>query len=274
MTTPAARKRAVLKTADGTAYRVAGKGAPIIFVHGVGLSHQVWGPQIEDFSRDHRVIAYDALGHGGSPLPAEGVRLDAYIEQLAKLFDDLDLAPATLVGHSMGALITIAFALAYPERCRHIVPMNAIFDRSPEHRARSQKTADLLAEGRAGEILEGTLSRWFAPADRSDPGRAAKIEQIRCWLTAADPLGYARAYRVFAEEGDAFVGHLGELPMPALFLTAEGDQNSTPEMSRRMSEAAPRGEVCIIPGERHMLPAIAPEKVNPVLRGFIDEAGR
>jgi pimeloyl-ACP methyl ester carboxylesterase len=246
----------------------------MVFVHGVGLCHQVWDPQIEEFSRDHQVIAYDTLGHGASPLPAESMRLDAYIGQLAKLFDDLGLAPATLVGHSMGALIIIGFALAYPERCRHIVPMNATFDRSPEHRMRSRKTAELLAQGRAGEILEGTLSRWFTPTDSSDPKRAAKIEQIRCWLAAADPLGYARAYRVFAEEGDAFVEHLGELPMPALFLTAEGDQNSTPEMSRRMSEAAPRGEVCIIPGERHMLPAIAPEKVNPVLRGFIDAAGR
>ena len=61
--------------------------------------------------------------------------------------------------------------------------------------------------------------------------------------------------------------------MPALFLTAEGDRNSTPEMSRRMSEAASRGEVCIIDGERHMLPMMAPEKVNPVLRGFFHETG-
>lgn len=271
--------QAAAKTPAGTAYADSGdrrgsdwgNGSPLVFIHGVGLRHQVWDPQVAAFSQDYRTIAYDTLGHGASPVPPEGTRLPAYIDQLTEVFTALALPPAILIGHSMGALIALGFALAHPERCRAIVPLNAVYDRKPEHKARSLKTADVLAEGRAGELLDGTLSRWFDAADNADPVRGARLAQVRDWLRAADPVGYARAYRVFAEDGDAFVGGLGQLQVPALFLTAAGDPNSTPAMSRKMASAAPHGEAVVVPGERHMLPAIAPEKVNPIIRRFIDD---
>jgi pimeloyl-ACP methyl ester carboxylesterase len=266
MTTPA-----VHKTPADTAYRVAGKGSPLILIHGVGLDSRVWAPQIADFSQDHRVIAYDTLGHGASRLPPQGARLPDYIDQLSALIKALDLPPAILIGHSMGALIALGHALAHPDSCRAVVALNAVYDRTAEHRARSLRTAELLAAGKAGALLDGTLARWFDDADRADPGRGACVAQIRNRLAAADPEGYARAYRVFAEDGDAFVGRLGQLRQPALFVTAEGDPNSTPAMSHAMAAAVPRGAAAIVSGERHMLPAIAPEKVDPLIRRFLGQ---
>jgi pimeloyl-ACP methyl ester carboxylesterase len=61
------------------------------------------------------VIVYDMLGHGDSALPAADVTLRDYADQLAGLLNHLGIA-ANVVGHSMGALVALEFALAHPER--------------------------------------------------------------------------------------------------------------------------------------------------------------
>lgn len=59
--------------------------------------------------------------------------------------------------------------------------------------------------------------------------------------------------------------------MPALFLTGEEDENSSPDMSRRMAAAAPQGRDVALPGQRHMMSLAAPGVVNDVLGRFLDE---
>ncbi len=88
----------------------------MVLVHGVGLRGDVWAPQVAAFSTSHRVIVYDTLGHGGSGLPPESAGLGVYVAQLEGLLDALGVACAVLIGHSMGALITTAFAIANPGR--------------------------------------------------------------------------------------------------------------------------------------------------------------
>ena len=59
-------------TKDGTTYKVVGNHSnALIFIHGVGIQSDVWQPQIEYFSKTYRVIVYDLLGHGESPVLLE-----------------------------------------------------------------------------------------------------------------------------------------------------------------------------------------------------------
>ena len=276
--------RPALRSPDDTAYSLDGPSArkaagaavdgapPLVFIHGVGMQRAVWAPQVAAFADSRQVVTYDTLGHGDSPMVPQGARLEPYYRQLLGLCDHLGLARIDLVGHSMGAVITIGFALAHPERVRRIVPMTGVYDRTPEHRARALATAELLAEKGPEAVIETTLGRWFSDPDRQDPARLQKLEQLRAWLLAVDRVGYARAYRTFAENGEAFVGRLGQLQPRALFMTAQFDPNSTPEMSRAMAEASPRGEALVIADERHMLPFVAPEKVNPPIEAFLSGA--
>jgi pimeloyl-ACP methyl ester carboxylesterase len=90
--------------------------------------------------------------------------------------------------------------------------------------------------------------------------------QVEGWLQAVDPVGYARAYRVFATSD---VGRLDGLACPALFMTGELDPHSTPEMSRAMAAAAPLGRAVVVPGHRHMAAFVAPEICNPVILEFL-----
>lgn len=255
------------RVADGTAYHAEGEGEPIVFVHGVGMNKDVWAPQLEAFAATHRAVAYDMLGHGGSRLPPAEPTLSDYADQLRRLLDALGIERANIVGHSMGALVALAFAMAHPGRVLRLVALNAVYDRTPEQRAAIEARAARLAQEGIGATLDGTLARWFG--EPGDGSLAARARQVRAWLEAVDPVGYARTYGLFATADDAFVGKLDRLAVPALFLTGEHDLNSSPEMSRRMAEIAPKGIARVIPGERHMMSFTSPETVNPILRDFL-----
>ncbi len=256
-------------TAQGTAYFESGQGEPLVLIHGVGLNKQVWEFQMAAFADEYRVIAYDTLGHGNSPIPGEDLRLDDYFKQLADLLDTLNIDRINLCGHSMGALITVGFTLKFPQRVVRIIPMMGAFDRSPEHQIRSLKVADILAGPEADSLLKATLERWFMPADYDDSNRAKKIIQVESWLKQTNRTGYSRAYRMFAQNGETYVGKLGKIIQPALFITAENDPNSSPDMSRRMAAEVRRGQVYIINDERHMGHYLALEKIEPIMRQFL-----
>ncbi len=257
-------------TAGGTAYVDCGDGEPLVLIHGVGLNRHVWQPQLEAFCNDYRVITFDTLGHGNSRIPTADVALDDYLEQLAELLDRLELDSVNLCGHSMGALITLGFSLKYPHRARRIIAMMGAYDRTLEHQQRSQKVADILASPKAGVLLKLTLERWFIEQDYASHTRAELISRVAGWLEEVDKSGYSRAYRVFAENGETYVGQLASITAPALFITAQHDANSTPEMSRRMASEVQQGQAYIMPGERHMGQYLAAASIEPLIRRFLE----
>ena len=256
-------------TIQPAAYRIDGAGEPVVLVHGVGMNKAVWAPQVDHLSTTHRVIAYDMLGHGGSPLPGHDAGLGDYVRQLHGLLDALSIDAANLIGHSMGALVVLAFALSHPARALRVAALNAVYERTAEQRAAVVARADALQESAPAGTAAQTIARWFG--EEPTGAQAETAARVRRWLETVDPIGYARTYRVFATSDDAFVGRLGELAIPALFMTGERDPNSTPEMSRRMADAAPFGRAEILRGERHMMALTAPETVNRRLSAFLAE---
>ncbi|HZF93312.1 MAG TPA: alpha/beta hydrolase [Allosphingosinicella sp.] len=103
-------------------------GAPaILFLHGFPESHRTWRNQMEDLSRDYRVVAPDQRGFAGSDRP-EGV--DEYqtgriVQDAMALMDALGIEHFTLVGHDWGGAAAWATALQHPIRVRRLVIVNA-----------------------------------------------------------------------------------------------------------------------------------------------------
>lgn len=95
----------ICKTRDGTEiyYKDWGKGRPVTFSHGWPLTADAWEDQMVFLaSHGYRVIAHDRRGHGRSSQPWDGNEMDTYADDLAQLFDMLDLKDAVMVGHSTG----------------------------------------------------------------------------------------------------------------------------------------------------------------------------
>ena len=95
----------VITTKDGTQiyYKDWGTGKPVVFSHGWPLSADAWESQMLFLAeRGYRCIAHDRRGHGRSSQPWNGNEMDTYADDLAELFNVLDLKDATMVGHSTG----------------------------------------------------------------------------------------------------------------------------------------------------------------------------
>lgn len=245
---------------------------PIVFVHGVGLNQYVWEPQIEALSKNHTIVAYDILGHGNSPVPDESVTLSDYASQLAELLDHLDIKSAHIIGHSMGALISVSFALNYPSKVCSLIPMNIVYKRNIVQRQAVLERANKVIETNKISGLDESLKRWFTNyGDRSYKARVAKI---RDWINSTDPIGYGRTYRLFALSDNEFEGKLDQLEMPVLYLTGNRDMNSTTSMSEQMAEETPNGIHAVIKYEAHMMAYINPHKVNLLIEVFITDVER
>ena len=96
---------ATVTTKDGTEiyYKDWGKGQPIVFSHGWPLTADDWDGQMLFFGqKGYRVIAHDRRGHGRSTQTSSGNDMDTYADDLAAVFEKLDLKDAILVGHSTG----------------------------------------------------------------------------------------------------------------------------------------------------------------------------
>lgn len=94
-----------ITTKDGTTiyYKDWGKGQPITFSHGWPLTADAWDAQMLFFGQlGYRVIAHDRRGNGRSSQPWDGNEMDTYADDLAELFEALDLKDAVMVGHSTG----------------------------------------------------------------------------------------------------------------------------------------------------------------------------
>lgn len=92
-------------TKDGTKiyYKDWGTGQPVVFSHGWPLSADAWDAQMLFLGQQgYRVIAHDRRGHGRSEQTWSGNDLDTYADDLAALFESLDLRGVTMVGHSTG----------------------------------------------------------------------------------------------------------------------------------------------------------------------------
>jgi (E)-2-((N-methylformamido)methylene)succinate hydrolase len=242
--------------------------ATVVLIHGVGMNQSVWAPQVAALRDRYRVVVYDMLGHGRSALPSPVARLDEYASQLAQLLDTLGVHAAHVVGHSMGALVALEFALTHPSRTLSVAALNAVYDRTPEQRQAVLNRAATLDDATFIPGIDTTLARWFGDPV---PGHLTEAAQaVRTLLLSVDPIGYQRTYQLFASSDGAHVGRLEQLAVPALFLTGEFDPNSSPAMSRAMAAAAPAGRVEIIANERHMMNVTEPALVNERLIAFLD----
>lgn len=94
-----------ITTKDGTKifYKDHGKGQPVVFSHGWPLTADAWDAQMQFLGeKGFRVIAHDRRSHGRSDQTWDGNNMDQYADDLAELFEKLDLKNVVMIGHSTG----------------------------------------------------------------------------------------------------------------------------------------------------------------------------
>jgi len=98
-----------------------GSGPPLVLVHGLMITGEMFEPVVDDLARRHRVIVPDLRGHGRSRGLPPPYTVPVLAGDLADLLDHLGVWSAAVLGYSQGGAVAQQFALDYPERCSRLV---------------------------------------------------------------------------------------------------------------------------------------------------------
>ncbi len=255
---------------DGTVFESAGEGPPVVLVHGLGMTREMWDWQWPALTGRFQTVRYDLLGHGASDKPRETYSLTRFADQAAAVMDGLGIDRAALVGFSLGGMIVRAFALAHPERVTALAILNSAHGRTEEERAAILMRVEQAAREGPRATLEAALERWFTPGYGADHPEV--LARVRRWILANDREVYPLIYRVLAEGDSELAEAVAAIRSPTLVMTGGEDHGNSPDMARRMAEMIPGARCEIVPGLRHMGLAENPEAFNRPLLDFLKEA--
>ena len=102
------------------AYKLVGKGPPVLFIQGSGVHGSGWGPQIEALSERYQCLSFDNRGIGESQPRGAAITVEQMAEDALVLMDTVGWSSAHVVGHSLGGLIALHLALSAPNRVRSL----------------------------------------------------------------------------------------------------------------------------------------------------------
>jgi pimeloyl-ACP methyl ester carboxylesterase len=105
-------------------------GSPIVLIHCFTCAINYWNGMIPLLAREHRVIAVDLLGHGGSEKPSSGYSVPNQADVIAEVLAKLGVRQAEVVGHSLGGPVAIALAEQSPQLVSSLVAIDSIPDPS------------------------------------------------------------------------------------------------------------------------------------------------
>lgn len=106
-------------------YLVAGKGEPVILLHGYTQNSHIWRPLMNELAKTRLVIAPDLRGFGQSSKPNGGYTKKVMAQDVQALAASLGIQSATVVGHDIGLMVAYAYAAQYPAEVDRIVLMDA-----------------------------------------------------------------------------------------------------------------------------------------------------
>ena len=249
----------------GTFYKLnQKKGIPIVFIHGVGLDHNIWDPQINEF--DNTVLIYDILGHGRTPLNKEKISFDDFSDQIIDLIDELKFSKIHLIGFSIGSLIARNFATRFSDRLKSLTLLCSIFNRSDNEQKIVNERFEQTKKDK--KLTKDALKRWFnKDFIEKNPQISDKIFSI---LRKNNMDNFIKVYSLFVNHKDN--EKFENINVKTLVMTGEGDVGSTPEMSDNLSKKIKNSEVKIIPVGKHLCSIECSYDVNKAIKDHIQNA--
>ena len=229
----------------------AGEGAPVLLLHGLTATNRYVVMGSKSLERaGHRVIAYDARGHGRSdPAPSPGAyRYEDLRDDLVRVMDERGIERAVLAGASMGAHTILRLALEAPERVAGLVVITPAYDEDEFGDPDSLTRWDALSDGLRNGGVEGFVEAY------GDPGvpenwRETVLKVIRQRLAAhehpealADALKATPRSRPFPS-----VEALGAIEAPTVVVADrdEADPGHPLAIGERYAETIPGAELVV-----------------------------
>jgi pimeloyl-ACP methyl ester carboxylesterase len=287
-------------TVEGEALRLAymdvaptgpPNGRAVLLLHGRNFPASYWEPTIAALTgAGYRVVAPDQLGFGKSSKPTFDYHFDVMARTTAALLDHLELAKVDVVGHSMGGMLAIRLARAYPQRVDRLVLESPIgledyrFYVPPVETERLiEQERNLTAEAYRRQLM--TNYSLSLPAAAIEPfveirERIKGSGEYPRWLRS-----FANSYQMIYRE--PVVHEIPLIEQRALFIMGGNDHNApgrplapaelrsrmghNPELAQELAARMPRAHAEVIEGVGHLVHLEATQRFNDLLLAFLGE---
>lgn len=271
---PSVVKQGRIQVGNGSLYyEEAGRGEPLIFVHGHSLDHRMWDGQFSVFAKNYRVIRYDLRGYGVSSPQTEDYQF-THAEDLVALMDSLHIRKAHIVGLSLGGFVTADMLAYFPERMlsAFLASGNIRKSKGPsqpmtkeEAVKRDEEIAALKKKGvdvMKREWFEGLMKSGGSRRERMRAPLWRMIDEWDAW----QPLH--KEVRVVAGL-DAIERLKRSHPdVPALIVEGHSPDNRFSKKPQIL-DYLPNGKLKVIEDCGHMMNMERPEEFNVVLEEFL-----
>ena len=262
-------------------YLRAGKGDPVILLHGYAQTSHMWRPLIVELAKTHTVIAPDLRGFGQSTKPMTGYDKKTMAQDVHALATSLGFRRAVIVGHDIGLMVAYAYAAQYPTEVERIVLMDAFLPgvgdwktvwllRDLWHFHFYGETPLKLVTGRERIYFEHFWNDFAADRNHSVPEADRRFYARTYAQPGAMRAGF-EVFRAFEQDAKDFAQFAEtKLTMPMLVLTGEKASGEFLIEQARLVDTNVEGVV--IKSKGHWLMEEAPREVIPRLVAFINKS--
>lgn len=251
-------------------YLDAGKGSPVVLIHGFASSLETWEALVPELAAKHRVIALDLKGFGWTDRPEGDYSPAAQAKLVLALLDKLGVEKAAFVGHSWGSSVTLALSLAAPERVTRIALYDAwVYEEQLPSTflvARAPGLGELLFTLFYDQRPDERLSLAFYNKDFLTEKLAEDVEKsLERPGTGAAQLAAVRGQR-FTEQQARYK----TIEKPVLLLWGREDVVTTLPFGERLSRELPHARLVVYPRCGHFPMFEAKGESNREVVKFLD----
>lgn len=245
--------------------RPGSSAGTLVLLHGIGSNARSFEPLMSALGVAGPSLAWNAPGYGDSrPLSVPSPTPRHYADALKAMLDQLEIASATIVGHSLGCLFAASFTATYPERVRAV----ALLSPALGYRVAAGAPLPATVQSRIDEIESlGPTAFAAKRATRlvGEPERHPHVvEAVRSAMAQVKPAGYVQAVRALGA-GD-LLADIARITVPALVAVGSNDVITPPDNARTACAAFPRTAVFHeVAGAGHAMPQEQPGVVAHLL---------
>lgn len=242
-----------------------GTGPAVIFIHGLSSSMELWTGLNQAKLSGHTLVSYDLRGHGRSEQTAGAHTLKKHTADLMALMEGLDIERASLVGHSLGAMIAIELAATQPSKVQSLslISTAAVFPQ--ETRNALFEMASAATFGGMDSIVDQLVEFSFRPAFCE--ARPKVVEAIRRSILASDAPSIVAATRMVAKVD--LRPRLASVSCPTQILVGSEDLLTPPELAEELASSIPGSQLNQLPECGHAAPVEQPGLITQQLAEFV-----
>ncbi len=263
-------------SSDGTRIdvRVDGTGArTVVLIAGFPLSREIWNLTAQRLAHAHRVVLPDLRGMGASAVADGPYLMETLAGDIAAVLDALDVEHATLVGHSLGGYVALAFARMFVERldALALVCSRLAADAPEQARNREMLAQQLEREKTVAALVCAYAERLLSNATKTEHREI--VESVRAFIGRTDPRSAAAMLRGMALRSPSD-DIAPELALPVLVLAGGCDAVVRLEESKAIAAAFAHAVLAIAERSGHLPMLEEPERTVSLLEDWLSETTR